>query len=163
MGQEEGVTCIAYSPDGKRILSGSWDNTLRLWDVDSGEAIGSPLLGHDELVESVAFSPDGKNIVSGSDDQTVRMWDAETREPLGAPIKVHGGQVMAVAYSPDGTRLASASFDNTIRIWDVAKMEARYVSQKHGNIDLVLNGDIVPTVMAPPSSVTIANWRTAGS
>ncbi|KAF7971363.1 hypothetical protein HWV62_21314 [Athelia sp. TMB] len=162
-GHTNTVTCVAYSPDGTHIASGSGDNTLRLWDTESGEAIGSPLLGHDEMIESVAFSPDGKNIVSGSRDQTVRMWDAETREPVGLPIRVHGGTVAAVAYSPDGTRIASASRDGTIRIWDVAKMEARYVSIKHGEMDLILIGDIVPTLNALPSSDTIANWRTAGS
>jgi len=103
-------------------VSGSWDKTLRLWDVESGDAIGSPLLGHDDLITSVAYSLDGKTIVSGSQDRTVRLWYAESGEPLGAPIKVHGAFVMSIKYSPDGRQLASASEDTTIRLWDVAKM-----------------------------------------
>ncbi|KAF7971791.1 hypothetical protein HWV62_19923 [Athelia sp. TMB] len=135
-GHTDTVACVAYSPDGTRIVSGSWDKTICLWNAESGEAIGLPLLGHDEMIESVAFSPDGKNIISGSRDRTLRMWGAETRELVGAPIKVHGDDITAVAYSPDGTRIASASRDCTIRIWDVAKMEARYVSVQHREMDL---------------------------
>jgi WD40 repeat protein len=67
---------VAFSPDGKRIVSGSRDKTVRLWDAQTGQPIGQPLQGHGESVNSVAFSPDGKRIVSGSTDKTVRLWDA---------------------------------------------------------------------------------------
>ncbi|KIN95038.1 hypothetical protein M404DRAFT_68281, partial [Pisolithus tinctorius Marx 270] len=66
---------VAFSPDGKRIVSGSRDKTVRVWDVVGGVQIGSPLEGHTDEVESVAFSPDGKRIVSGSWDNTVRLWE----------------------------------------------------------------------------------------
>jgi WD40 repeat protein len=65
---------VAFSPDGKRIVSGSADKTLRLWDAETGKAISKPLKGHTGEVISVAFSPDGKRIVSGSTDRTLRIW-----------------------------------------------------------------------------------------
>ena len=60
-GHTDDVYSVAFSPDGKTVVSGSWDNTVRLWDVKTGEAIGEPWQGHTASVSSVAFSPDGKN------------------------------------------------------------------------------------------------------
>jgi WD40 repeat protein len=65
---------VAFSPDGKRIVGGSLDKTLRLWDAETGKAISKPLKGHTGAVISVAFSSDGKRIVSGSFDKTLRIW-----------------------------------------------------------------------------------------
>ena len=70
---------VAFSPDGQRIISGSWDRTLRLWDANSGQPIGAPMAGHSKPVSSVAFSPDGRRIVSGSWDGTVRLWPTPPR------------------------------------------------------------------------------------
>ena len=70
---------VAFSPDGQWIVSGGVDNTLTLWDADSGRPRGCPLTGHTEKVYSVAFSPDGHRIVSGSADGTVRLWPAPDR------------------------------------------------------------------------------------
>ena len=80
---------VAFSPDGKRIVSGSCDNTVRLWDAATGQPIGQPLTGHTDTVSSVAFSPDGKRIASGSADDTVRLWDAATGQPVGPPLTGH--------------------------------------------------------------------------
>jgi WD40 repeat protein len=110
------VNSVAFSPDGKTIVSGSSDNTIRLWDT-TGKPIGQPLKGHEDEVNSVAFSPDGKTIVSGSSDNTIRLWDI-TGKPIGQPLKGHENRVNSVAFSPDGKTIVSGSSDNTIRLWD---------------------------------------------
>ena len=112
------VTSVAFSPDGTRIVSGSVDQTVRVWDADRGVQIGSPLQGHTHPVRSVAFSPDGTRIVSGSSDKTVRVWDAERGVQIGSPLQGHTDDVRSVAFSPDGTRLVSGSDDNTVRVWN---------------------------------------------
>ncbi len=87
-----GVGAVAFSPDGRRIVSGSADHTLRLWDANTGQPIGAPLEGHKSPVWSVAFSPDGRRIVSGGDN-TLRLWDANSGQPIGAPLDGHKDSV----------------------------------------------------------------------
>ncbi|KAJ7899506.1 hypothetical protein B0H14DRAFT_3852819 [Mycena olivaceomarginata] len=113
------VTSVAFSPDGTRVASGSAD-TIRVWDVATGQQIGDPLAGHTDSVKSVAFSPDGKRIASGSRDKTIRVWDAATGQQVGDPLTGHTDFVKSVVFSPDGTRIASGSRDRTIRVWDAA-------------------------------------------
>ena len=83
------VWSVAFSPDGKQIVSGSNDQTIRVWNVATGEQCGEALRGHDSSVTSVAFSPDGKQIVSGSDDQTIRVWNVATGEQCGEALRGH--------------------------------------------------------------------------
>ena len=68
------VWAVAYSPDGKTILTGSVDGKARLWDVSTGRPIGQPLT-HQDAVSAVAFSPDGTTVITGSRDGTARFWD----------------------------------------------------------------------------------------
>ncbi|KIM79211.1 hypothetical protein PILCRDRAFT_74639, partial [Piloderma croceum F 1598] len=78
------VSAATFSQDGKRIVSGSYDKTIRVWDAETGDVVVGPLEGHTDLVRSVAFSQDGKRIVSGSNDQTICIWDAETGDIVGS-------------------------------------------------------------------------------
>jgi len=117
-GHSAPVNSVAFSPDGSRIVSGSGDKTIRLWDAETGDPIGKPLEGHFRYVTSVGFSPDGSRIVSGSDDNTIRLWDAETGDSIGKPLEGHSHYVRSVGFSSDGSRIVSGSADNTIRLWD---------------------------------------------
>jgi WD40 repeat protein/tetratricopeptide (TPR) repeat protein len=112
------VDRVAFSPDGKTVLTGSWDGTARLWDNATGRPIGPPLQ-HQEGVSAVAFSPDSKTALTGSRDHTARLWDAVTGQPIGPPLR-HQGDVLAVAFSPDGKIVLTGSWDHTARLWDAA-------------------------------------------
>jgi WD40 repeat protein len=122
-GHTSAVLSVSFSPDGTRIITGSYDGTLRLWDAGTGEPIGEPLRGHTGSVWSVSFSPDGTHIVTGSSDKTVRLWDAGTREAVGDPLRGHTSSVWSVSFSPDGTRIVTGSRDKTVRLWDAGTGE----------------------------------------
>src|SRR6478736_486853 len=114
------VNDVAYSPDGRRIATGSADKTVRIWDADTGQPIGAPLRGHDEAVLRVAFSPDGHRIASGGIDNTLRRWDGDTGQPIGEPLSSdQPGVVTTVAFSPDGRRIAvGGGFDSAVHLFD---------------------------------------------
>ncbi|EJD08073.1 WD40 repeat-like protein [Fomitiporia mediterranea MF3/22] len=118
------VISVGFSPDGKHVVSGSDDWTIRIWDASSGEAIAGPFEGHTSSVRSVSFSPDGKHIVSGSYDKTIRIWDASSGEVVAGPFEGHTHSVTSVSFSPDGKRVVSGSGDKTICIWDASSGEA---------------------------------------
>ncbi|KZO92972.1 hypothetical protein CALVIDRAFT_285545 [Calocera viscosa TUFC12733] len=123
-GHNKSIRCIAVSPDGRWIASGSEDQTIRIWDIETGAAIGEPLVGHEDWVMTVAFSPDGMRVASGSGDKTIRMWDVETGTAIGEPLAGHDDRVLSVAFSPDGKRIASGSADEAIRMWDAETLAA---------------------------------------
>jgi WD40 repeat protein len=112
------VTSVAYSPDGSHIVSGSEDNTIRVWNPTTGQCIAGPFQGHTSWVSSVAYSPDGSHIVSGSWDNTIRVWNPTTGQCIAGPFQGHTHWVTSVAYSPDGSHIVSGSWDNTIRVWN---------------------------------------------
>ena len=117
-GHTGSIVSVSYSPNAARVVTGSRDKTIRIWDVESGNTVGEPLTGHTDCVNSVAYSPDGCHIISGSSDRTIRIWDAETGAAVGNTLNGHTEWVNSVAYSPDGCHIISGSFDQTIRIWD---------------------------------------------
>jgi WD40 repeat protein len=117
-GHDSWVYSVAFSPDGSKIISGSNDKTIRVWDASTGIEIVPPIRGHDDSILSVAFSPDGSKIISGSADKTIRLWDASTGVEMLPPLRGHGDFISSVAFSPDGSKIISGSHDKTIRVWD---------------------------------------------
>ncbi|MBT5427094.1 MAG: WD40 repeat domain-containing protein, partial [Bacteroidetes bacterium] len=114
-GHERFIRSIAYSSDSKYLVTGSYDNTIKIWDATTGKELKT-LLGHTDRVRSVKFSPNGKWIVSGSDDRTVRLWSVEGG--LEAVVfEGHTDKVRAVAFHPAGKIIASGSSDNSIKLW----------------------------------------------
>jgi WD40 repeat protein len=123
------VNSAAFSPDGLQIVTAGWDQTARIWDAATGEAI-TVLRGHEGSVNFAAFSPDGKRIVTASDDNTARIWDVST----GKEIKVlrgHENALISAAFSPDGARIVTASDDKTARVWHCATANETTVLRGH--------------------------------
>ena len=118
VGHTQGLACISYSPNGCYIVSGSRDNTIRIWDAETGHAVGKPLVGHTKEVRSVAYSPDGRHIISGSFDKTIRIWDAEAGSSFSKHLEGHTHWGRSAAYSPDSWNVPSASTDRVIHSID---------------------------------------------
>ena len=116
IGHDDKVTSIAYSPDGTRLVSGSCDKTVRIWNSETGQLL-STLSGHYGDVNSVAYSFDGSRIVSGSFDRTIIVWDAQSGQIICGPINA-ADHVESVCFSQDGKQILSGSQDNTVRVWD---------------------------------------------
>lgn len=118
LGASNDVNSVAFSPDGKTILSGSSDNSLKLWNLFTDKVVKT-LRGHDYPIESIAFSPDGKTALSGSQDNTVKYWDLSTGAVLKT-LRGHSDWVRAVAFSPNGKFALSGSDDNTVKLWNLS-------------------------------------------
>jgi WD40 repeat protein len=145
------VSIVVFSPNGKTLASGSFDGSVRLWDVETRQPLGQPLAlaGDSFSIQSMAFSPDGKTLASGSFDGIVRLWNVETRQLLGELVN-DSSSVYSVAFSPNGKLLASGNGDNTVRLWNI---ETKRVLSK----PLVGHSSSVYSVAFSPDGKTIAS------
>ena len=147
---EAAVHTAAFSPDGTRIVTASWDKTARVWDAATAKEI-AVLRGHEGIVASAAFSPDGTRIVTASYDQTARVWDAATAKEI-AVLRGHEHWVTSAAFSPDGTRIVTASSDKTARVWDAATAKEIAVLREH-------EGPVVSAAFSPDGTrIVTASW-----
>jgi WD40 repeat protein/serine/threonine protein kinase len=120
-GHEQEVTCFAFSPDGKRIASGSADKTIRIWDSEKANQL-RVLTGLEGDLTSIAFSPDGNRLVSGSLAGELKIWDLETGR-VEVKLGEHPFAIETIAFSPDGTCVASKSSDELLKVWNVESLQ----------------------------------------
>ena len=109
------IASVAFSPDGRYVLSGSQDHTLKLWDVYSGHEIRS-FNGHTQAVSGVAFVPGSRFAVSGSWDSTLKIWDVTTGEEIRS-LEGHTDKVTSVSVTADGRYILSGSQDHSMIVW----------------------------------------------
>ena len=124
------MRAFAFSPEGRRILTGDAGTAAQLWDTEAGTKIGAPLEHSGEVV-AVAFSGDGRVMATACRDRTARVWDVATGRPLTPPL-AHGGDVVGVKMNHDGSRMLTASKDRQARIWDTATGMALGAPLKYG-------------------------------
>ncbi|WP_439625012.1 protein kinase domain-containing protein [Gemmata sp.] len=149
VGHGRPITGLAYSPDGTRLASASWDRTAVVWDAATGGRVAT-LAGHRDRVSGVAFAPGGSSLATAGGDGIVRVWDLKTGQVARA-FRGHLRAANGVAYSPDGRRLASTSSDQTVKVWDPGADPQSTV--------LVAPGPLVGVAFGPGGTVVAASDR----
>jgi WD40 repeat protein len=157
------VWVAAFSPDGRQILTGSWDGTAQLWDAATGQPRSQPL-AHDDQVRAVAFSPDSRWVATGSLDGTARLWDATTGRPLG-PRLPHSGKVWDLAFDATGHKILTGCADGKARLWEISPPLEGQVerivlwAQVRTGMELAADGEArVLEILRPGNSAKIG-WR----
>ncbi|MEG3903058.1 serine/threonine protein kinase [Microcoleus sp. B4-C5] len=157
-GHSSFVNSLAISPDGKILASGSWDKTIKIWDLETTELIGT-LTGHSDRVNSVAISYDGKMLVSGSSDETIKFWNLHNGDLL-CTFPGHSMEVNSVAINPKGLVIASCGgADNTIKLWNLRSGELLRTLKGHSdNVNAVVFSPDGKILASGSSDATSKVW-----
>jgi len=141
-----GVTSIAFTSDGKYLLSGTGNGPARLWETASGDYVRS-FSGHFQLINSVAISPDDKYVLTGAMDNTMKLWDLNTGEEIRtfrghAGVYLGGVGVTCVAFTPNGRYVLSGAEDNKVKLWDIQSGKClRTFGPQNGVYSLAVSSD----------------------
>jgi len=133
-GHSHFVSDVVISSDGQFALSGSWDGTLRLWDINSGQSVRDPFYGHEGDVLSVAFSADNRQIVSGSRDKTIKLWNTLGECKYTITEDGHSNWVSCVRFSPNTSNpvIVSCGWDRVVKVWSLTNCKLQYDHLGHG-------------------------------
>ncbi len=154
------VRSVAFAPNGKWVASGSNDNVVRIWDVQTGEAriLGQCDLGDSgfSYISTIAFAPDSQAVASGSNDKIVRLWDVQTGE--GRILGKYEQQIRVISYSPKGGELAAGGDDGTVYLLDVQTGPSRVIGRCEGIIWAIAFAPDGRSVAAESDDGTIRIW-----
>ncbi len=163
-GHTDDVRAVAFSPDGRFLVSGGLDSRVRVWSAATADPVGRPLTDHTAAVNSVAFSPDGGLLATGGRDNLVRFWYADTWSSSGEPLAGHSTDITSMAFSPDGKILASGCVSDAVRLWNTADREqtGKQLSGHDGTVTSVVFSPDGRILVTAGADSTVRLWNTDG-
>jgi len=154
------VSACVVTPDGRHVVSASYDHTLKVWELESGRAVAT-LQGHVGPVTACAVTLDGRHVVSASYDRTLKVWELASGRPV-ATLQGHTHHVTACAVTPDGRHVVSASYDHTLKVWELES--GRAVATLQGHTEEVTACAVTPDgrhVVSGSKDQTLKVWELA--
>jgi WD40 repeat protein/DNA-binding SARP family transcriptional activator len=155
------IFAVAFSPDGRHLVSGSQDGIVRIWNTATGR-IERVLRGHDQEIEWASYSDDGTHVATASADGTVRVWPVDGGTPV--VLSGHDGRVNSAQFSPDGRRVVSAGNDGTVRVWDARGGDTLVVLERYAGSAVAADfGPAGRVVSATDSAIAVTTCDVCGS